>query len=74
MMPRYVAMRPRSGYDPDSMEAWDDAHGITVFDPDDAPVETGLLDANGNPLYRINDRRPIGFRVKPRYRVKAGRS
>lgn len=73
-MPRYIALRPRAGYDHDSMEAWDDAHGITVFEPDDAPVETGLLDAQGNPLYRVQERAAIGFRVKPRYRVKAGRS
>ena len=29
---------------------------------DDDVVDTGLLDSNGVPLYRVSERRPIGFR------------
>lgn len=74
MSVRYVTKRPRAGYEAEYGEFWDDAHGVTVFEADDGPQETGLLDAHGNPLYRLVERRPIGFRVKPRVRVKAGRS
>ncbi|MGA9315581.1 MAG: hypothetical protein WBV77_13255 [Solirubrobacteraceae bacterium] len=44
------------GYEPprDTME---------VIVTDDRPVDTGLLDAHGNKLYREPTRRPIGFRM-----------
>lgn len=74
-MTRYVTKRrARAGLDCDSFEYWDDAEGITVFEPSDEPEETGLLNAQGDPLYRVPERRPIGFHLKPRVRVKAGRS
>lgn len=34
---------------------------MTVYEPHDDPVETGLLDALGTPLYRIRQRGLIGF-------------
>jgi hypothetical protein len=37
----------------------------TVFERDDAPRDTGLLDANGNRLYRLEQRAPIGF-IQPK--------
>jgi hypothetical protein len=37
------------------------AGGETVFESDGAPVFTGLLDADGNPLYYHPERHPIGF-------------
>lgn len=38
---------------------------VTVFDREQQPQETGLLDANGTKLFRVEDREPIGFRPKP---------
>lgn len=35
----------------------------TVFCGGDEPRRTGLLDINGNELFRINEREPIGFRL-----------
>jgi len=32
----------------------------TVFEPDDSPMDTGLLDSHGNPLYAVYSRQPIG--------------
>ncbi len=41
---------------------------MTVLEEERGPVRTGLLNAAGEPLYRVADREPIGFRV----RAKAG--
>ena len=52
---RYVSARtrPRSG--------WDDEHPMleakTVHEPE--PIDTGLLDADGNRIYRVMS--PVGF-------------
>jgi hypothetical protein len=37
-------------------------HPVTVYEPDDTPRYTGLLDAQGNDLYAVEERNPIGFR------------
>lgn len=56
-MPRYVSQPKRTAYwDGDVGEVYE--REVTVYD-DDLPQETGLLDADGNPLYRLRD--PIGF-------------
>ena len=34
---------------------------MTVVEDEEAPRYTGLLDANGTPLYRTRTREPIGF-------------
>lgn len=34
----------------------------TVYEQDDDPVETGILDQHGTMLYRTVERDPIGFR------------
>ena len=58
-MTRYVALarRPKAG-------DWDDDQvvvtSITVHESDHSPVETGLLDAHGTPLYRVNERPKMG--------------
>lgn len=62
-MTRYVAMaRAPKG----EREWWDDPAPApttqTVYCEDDEPVNTGLYDANGTPIYRVKDRLPIGFR------------
>lgn len=56
-MRRYVAR-------PTSREWWDDEPmlpHLTVYEPDDRPRETGLLDQHGNELVSVPERRPIGF-------------
>lgn len=30
---------------------------------EDGPVDTGVLDADGNPIGRVTEREPIGFRL-----------
>lgn len=56
-MIRYVAIRPKS-YDDGLYEA---EMSITVHEAECAPVATGLLSADGTPLYRIEDRAALGF-------------
>lgn len=41
---------------------------LTVYEVDDEPVDTGLVDASGLPIYRVTDREPIGFRVAAKKR------
>jgi hypothetical protein len=36
---------------------------VTVLETPDEPQATGLLDAQGNELFRMPEKRPIGFRV-----------
>ena len=64
MADRYVALarvprRVRSDYE-------DDFGGphrtLTVFEVENDPVETGLYDANGVPLYRVPERVKMGYR------------
>jgi hypothetical protein len=46
-------------------------HEALVTEQERGPVKTGLLDASGQPLYRMPDALPIGFDLRPRVRVKA---
>lgn len=39
---------------------------MTVFSEDDRPIATGLLDASGAPLFRVQERAPLGFVTKAR--------
>lgn len=34
---------------------------VTVWEDEGRPVDTGLLDASGTKLWRVEDREPIGF-------------
>lgn len=34
---------------------------LTVYDSDDSPIDTGLVDHGGNPIYSYTERQPIGF-------------
>lgn len=34
---------------------------ISVYETDNEPIDTGLLDANGDRLFRVTEREPIGF-------------
>lgn len=68
-MPRYVAIarKPKASYfDGDlGCEIHAPEH-LTIYEAEDAPRDTGLLDANGTPLYRMSDRQPIGFDLTTR--------
>ena len=35
----------------------------TVWEPDETPVYTGIVSAHGVPVYRIPERRIIGYRL-----------
>ena len=36
---------------------------VQVLETSDEPQPTGLLDVHGNELFRVTEKRPIGFRV-----------
>jgi hypothetical protein len=36
-------------------------HGTTVFEPEQEPQSTGILDANGIAIFRVHQPNPIGF-------------
>lgn len=63
MKPVYT-IRPISR---DFVWQWDDwevegkSQALTVHEHDETPIETGLLDPNGNKLFRIPAKRRIGF-------------
>ena len=38
-----------------------DSLATTVYEPDDSPIPTGILDADGHEIYREVVRNPIGF-------------
>jgi hypothetical protein len=51
---------------PCAIEAGDDwwpgeRCSLTVHEPEGKPQDTGLLNADGTPIYRVNTRAPIGF-------------
>ena len=56
--------RTRKAYRSEDEDGWQDRPTISVIQDDDEPAETGLLDANGTPLYRVKDSIPVGFRGK----------
>jgi hypothetical protein len=62
-MIRYIslAVRPRV-WTSDQDYAQPDRPSVTVWERDTTPEPTGLLDAAGVPIYRVEDRRSIGFR------------
>lgn len=59
-MDRYVSLRtaPRSGHWSDDVPMIRD---LTVFETQDEPARTGLLDARGVPIYRVRERIKMGF-------------
>lgn len=61
-MTRYYT-RPRAAIQPeplDHMFAECNAAATTVYEPEDPHLDSGLLNARGEPLYR-RARNPIGF-------------
>jgi hypothetical protein len=59
-MKRYLTRRPRSA-DYDKGPDAETYLARTVFEPDPAPFETGLLDAFGAPLFAAYEMDVIGF-------------
>lgn len=62
-MNRYVtiANRPRAGVSDYLHDYVDDRQGVTVVEDIQEPVDTGLFDHLGRPLYRLPDTVPMGF-------------
>ena len=58
---RYVT-RPK-GWQAAYDEYWQERPSCTVMEEDRSPVDTGLLDANGTKLWRVEDREPMGLRL-----------
>lgn len=54
---RYVTIRPNSKWDEDVPLL----PALNVYEPEDKPIETGLLDSNGTKLYRVRERIKMGF-------------
>ena len=59
MRRRYI-VKPRMASLDDGLDA-ENYLARTVFEPDPAPVRTGLLDARGNELFAVVEIGPIGF-------------
>lgn len=63
MVSKYVAIRalkrPKSYYE-DVVER-QSMTTISVIEEDSSPIETGLLDSSGVPLYRVDEKGPWGF-------------
>jgi hypothetical protein len=61
-MRQYITLphKPRLAHYEDGPDG-EDYLSRTVFEPDDSPMDTGLLDSHGNPLYAVYSRQPIGF-------------
>lgn len=61
MTPRYLALaRPPRAW-VSQTEVWAERPTMQVWVPDDAPVDTGLVTAEGVQLYRVTERAPVGF-------------
>lgn len=58
-MTRYVAIRPRAWVS--ATDAPEDRPTCQVWETEADPIDTGLLNADGVPLYRVHDRGPLGF-------------
>ena len=61
-MSRYVAIAPRAWSSATHMV--EDRPICTVWETENEPVNTGLLNADGHPLYRMPEPKRIGFIVR----------
>jgi hypothetical protein len=57
-MTRYVSIR---GVFVDNSDERPVLTADTVFEADDSPQKTGLLDVNGTPIFRVKERATMGF-------------
>ena len=70
MAPRYVT----KAWQDEGGAGWGSRPTETVFEADCDPVNTGILDQHGTPLFRVDERGRLGFDLTPpraRVRVKA---
>lgn len=71
-MIKYVTRRrPARAHvdDSDLFQTHDDSKipaDVTVFEPDDGPEWTGILDWRGNEICRVSERGRMGFRLRSR--------
>lgn len=56
---RYVAIRPKAWVS--YQESPESRPTGEVLESDAAPINTGLVTADGVPLYRMQERGPLGF-------------
>ena len=64
---RYVAIaKPPAGHRSYDAEGWQERPSIVAVEDCPSPVKTGLLDADGVPLYWVQERVPLGFHHTPR--------
>lgn len=62
MRVRYTTRRPaRSWWDDNFVHAASPMAATTIYEDDIAPEDTGILDADGNPIFRTYERNPVGF-------------
>lgn len=50
-----------------SKDMWEDdplLPSLTVYDSDDTPIDTGLVDHRGGAIYSYEERQPIGFTIR----------
>jgi len=59
MSTHYVAIQPRAWVS--ATDAPETRPTCEVFEADAKPIDTGLLNADGLRLYRIQPRAPLGF-------------
>jgi len=69
-MRKYVAFarRPRADDEDGREYNHDIARNLSVFEPEMEPRPIGLLDLQGNELFSIDEREPIGFVLAPQAR------
>lgn len=58
---RYTAQQPPPRLWAEDWYGWVSPPSTVQVHEDDTPVFTGLLDREGNRLYRVRDRQPLGF-------------
>ena len=56
-------VRPRTYWDSELEEEIVSPVTMTIHEDDETCEETGLLDRHGNPLMRIQEKAPLGFRL-----------
>lgn len=63
MTARYVSQAARPRRASSDGDLYELQLTLTVHEPDPAPVATGILDAAGVPIFRVETREPIGFQT-----------
>jgi hypothetical protein len=63
-MAKYVTLRVAARVDENGDADAAESLAKTVFEPDQSPVDTGLLNHHGVTLYRVPDVRSLGFFAK----------